>query len=85
MTRIVTTRYRYKRPQIPLKVAAHEVGHAVARLVIDEWPDEVPGSWIDSVAVTGPLSGMTLAQPRLFASMLSIAPRTTHTIRVSAG
>ena len=86
MTRIVTTSYRPKRQgptQIPLKVAAHEVGHAVTQLAIDEWPGVLPGPWIDSVEVTSPLTGIVNVHPRLFASTLSVAARTEHTLRAA--
>lgn len=53
--------YRYKRrgpAQIPLKVAAHEVGHAITQLAIDEWPGVLPGPWIDTIEVTSSLTGI---------------------------
>ena len=77
---IVTSTCRYKRSaQIPLKVAAHEVGHAVTQLAVDEWPGVLPGPSIDSIEVTSPLTGIVSVQPRLFASGLSVTPRNLRT------
>ena len=66
-----------------LTTAAHEVGHAVARLVINEWPP-VPGSPLLSVEILAPQRqelGSYGAPPVLGPSTL---PRIRHTARGQA-